>query len=42
MRKVRRCHLLRDVNRMAGIMAAIMLRSKGLKDATCVGWFGND
>jgi len=22
--------------------AAAMLRSKGLKDATCVGWFGDD
>jgi len=21
---------------------AILLRSKGLKDATCVGWFGDD
>jgi len=27
---------------MKRVHIAIMLRSKGLKDATCVGWFGDD
>ena len=31
-----------EVFERANVDCQVMLRSKGLKDATCVGWFGDD
>ena len=31
-----------DLRSLVATSKSILLRSKGLKDATCVGWFGDD